>query len=101
MGTMKMDTNTIIKKPVFELLSPGFLVFFLISLVVATFVKNALWLRLLTSTLFYGTLAVAFDFTSGFIQVFNMGLSAFVGVGAYTTALMVYHFRVHPLVGLI
>ena len=37
---------------------------------------------------FLGAQAVAFDFTAGYINVVNFGFAAFVGVGAYTSAIL-------------
>jgi len=45
-------------------------------------------LRWLIAGAFLGAQAVAFDFTSGFINVVNFGFAAMVGLGAYTSALL-------------
>lgn len=44
--------------------------------------------RWLIAGAFLGAQAVAFDFTSGYINVVNFAFAAFVGVGAYTSALL-------------
>lgn len=43
-----------------------------------------------------GGQAIAFDFTAGFINIVNFGFAAFVGLGAYTSALMAIHFGLSP-----
>ncbi len=45
-------------------------------------------LRWLIAGAFLGAQAVAFDFTSGFINVVNFGFAAMLGLGAYTSALL-------------
>jgi len=44
--------------------------------------------------------AVAFDFTAGFINIVNFGFAAFVGLGAYTSALLAANLHVPILVGM-
>lgn len=53
------------------------------------FLKDEFILRLLISALMFGGLAMAFDFTSGFINIVNFGFAAFWGMGAYTSGLLV------------
>lgn len=57
--------------------------------------------RLLISSLMYGALAMAFDFTTGFINITNFGYAAFWGLGAYTSALVVVKLGLSPWLGLI
>lgn len=56
---------------------------------VPLFVKDEFLLRLLISAMMFGALAVAFDFTAGFINIVNFGFAAFWGMGAYTSGLLV------------
>lgn len=58
-------------------------------------------IRLLASTLMFGALAMAFDFTSGYINICNFGFCAFWGLGAYTSAIMVIKLGVSPWIGLL
>lgn len=44
--------------------------------------------------------AIAFDFTTGFINVVNFGFAAFVGLGAYTSALLVIRLDLSPWIGM-
>jgi branched-chain amino acid transport system permease protein len=64
-------------------------------------VHNAYVLRLLVTSLYFGTLAMAFDFTGGFINAVNFGFAGFVGLGAYVSALMVLRLGVSPWLGLL
>jgi len=44
--------------------------------------------------------AVAFDFTGGYIDIVNFGFAAFVGLGAYTSALLAVDFGITPWIGM-
>ena len=57
--------------------------------------------RLLISSLMYGCLAMAFDFTAGFINITNFGFAAFWGLGAYTSGLLVLKLGWSPWLGLL
>ena len=57
-------------------------------------------IRLLTSTLMLGALAMAFDFTSGYINICNFGFSAFWGLGAYGSAILAVRLGVSPWLGI-
>lgn len=57
-------------------------------------------LRWLVSAALIGAQAAAFDFTTGYINVVNFGFAAFVGVGAYTSALMAVNFGISPWIGI-
>lgn len=57
-------------------------------------------LRLLVVSLFFGTLAMAFDFTGGFINAVNFGFAGFVGLGAYASALVALNTNLGPWIGL-
>jgi branched-chain amino acid transport system permease protein len=65
------------------------------------FVHNAYVLRLLVTSLYFGTLAMAFDFTGGFINAVNFGFAGFVGLGAYVSALVVLRLGASPWLGLL
>ena len=45
-------------------------------------------------------MAVAFDFTAGYINIVNFGFAAFVGVGAYTSGLLAVDFGISPWIGM-
>lgn len=63
------------------------------------FIENEYFLDLLISGLFLGAQAMAFDFTVGFINVVNFGFAAFVGLGAYSSALLSVRLGVSPWLG--
>ncbi|MBF0528858.1 MAG: branched-chain amino acid ABC transporter permease [Deltaproteobacteria bacterium] len=44
--------------------------------------------------------AIAFDFTSGFINIVNFGFAAIVGLGAYTSAILAVNFGLTPWIGM-
>ena len=44
--------------------------------------------------------AIAFDFSAGYISVVNFGFAAFVGLGGYTSALLVNHLGISPWIGI-
>jgi len=46
------------------------------------------YIRWLTMGAYLAAQAAAFDFTSGYINVVNFGFAAFVGLGAYTSAIL-------------
>ena len=49
---------------------------------------------------FMAAMAVAFDFTAGYINIVNFGFAAFVGVGAYTSGLLAANLGISPWIGL-
>jgi branched-chain amino acid transport system permease protein len=64
-------------------------------------------IRWLIAAAFLGAQAVAFDFTAGYINVVNFGFAAFVGLGAYTSALLantapylVLRLGINPWIGI-
>jgi branched-chain amino acid transport system permease protein len=58
-------------------------------------------IRLLVSTLMFGALAMAFDFTTGYINICNFGYCAFWGLGAYTSAILAVRLGVSPWIGML
>jgi branched-chain amino acid transport system permease protein len=63
--------------------------------------SNQYIVRLFVVSLMFGVMAMIFDFTGGFINAVNFGFAAFVGLGAYTSALLVLRLGVDTWVGLI
>ncbi len=82
-------------------LSIPILAFFVILAVLPQFIKDEYILRLLVISLFFGAQAMAFNFTTGFINVVNFGFAGFVGLGAYTSALLVIELGVSPWLGFV
>ena len=81
-------------------LSPLGLGVIALGLCLIPFIENQFYLRLLTTALMYGALAMAFDFTGGFIGIVNFGFAAFWGLGAYTSGCLAYHLGLNPWFGL-
>jgi branched-chain amino acid transport system permease protein len=57
-------------------------------------------IRWLVSAALIAALAVAFDFTAGFINIVNFGYAAIMGLGGYTSAIVVEHFGLSPWIGM-
>jgi len=78
------------------------IIFLLVCLAISPlFVKNQYVLRLLVVSLYFGILAMAFDFTGGFINAVNFGYAGFVGLGSYTSALLAVYTGINPWLGLL
>ena len=58
-------------------------------------------LRWLIGAAFIAAQSIAFDFTTGYINVVNFGFAAFLGVGAYTSALLAVNFGLTPWIGML
>jgi len=63
-------------------------------------VQDEYLLRLLISSMIFGSLAMAFDFTAGFINIVNFGYAAFWGLGAYTSGLLAVKLGLTPWLGI-
>ncbi len=59
-------------------------------------VREAYLRRLLVTSLYFGILAMVFDFTGGFINAVNFGFAGFVGLGAYIAAILTFYFGINP-----
>ena len=57
-------------------------------------------LRLILMSVMYGTLAMGFDLSAGFIGVANWGYAALMGLGGYTSALLFERLGVTPWFGM-
>lgn len=57
--------------------------------------------RWLISSALIASLAIAFDFTAGLINIVNFGYCAIMGLGAYTSAILVEHFGLSPWLGML
>ena len=56
--------------------------------------------RYLVSAALMAAMAVAFDFTAGYINIVNFGFAAFTGVGAYTSGLLAANLGISPWIGI-
>ena len=82
-------------------LSPAFLVCLLLLALAPVVIRDPYMQRLLVISLFFGTLAMSFDFTGGFINAVNFGFAGFVGLGAYASALVALNTDLGPWIGLV
>ncbi len=82
-------------------ITPPMAVLFLALILAPIFIKDEFILRLMISSLMFGGLAMAFDFTAGYINIVNFGFAAFLGLGAYTSGLMVLNFGLSPWIGIL
>ncbi len=57
------------------------------------------WRRYLVGAALMAAAAVAFDFTGGYIDVVNFGFAAFMGLGGYTSAILMTRYGVSPWLG--
>jgi branched-chain amino acid transport system permease protein len=58
-------------------------------------------IRWLISAALIAALAVAFDFTAGFINIVNFGFAAIMGLGGYTSAILAERLGLTPWLGMI
>lgn len=82
-------------------LSPLILGLFLILGVSPQLIQDEYILRLLVMSLMFGTLAMGFDLSAGYIKVANWGYAALMGLGAYTSALLLMKLDISPWIGTI
>ncbi len=98
-------TPQFLQRIVISLNSVGFtipLIIFLIILAASPlYIHNEYIFRLLVVSLYYGILAMAFDFTGGFINAVNFGFAGFVGLGSYTSAMLAVYTGINPWIGLL
>ena len=55
-------------------------------------------IRWLIAAAIVATAAISFDFSAGYLGIVNFGYAAFVGVGAYTSALVANRWGIPPLI---
>jgi len=58
-------------------------------------------IRWLISAAFIASLAIAFDFTAGLINIVNFGYCAIMGLGGYTSAILAERFGLTPWLGML
>lgn len=75
------------------------LIFLLVAPYIPPFNQEHI-LRWLISAALLATQAIAFDFTTGYINVVNFGFAAFLGVGAYTSGLLAVNLGLSPWIGI-
>ncbi len=63
-------------------------------------IHDAFILQILFKVLLYGALGAAWNLVGGFLGRISFGHGFFLGVGAYTTLLLLQHLHLSPLVGI-
>jgi len=79
----------------------SFAAFVMLALIPVIFSNNEYIIRLSVSCLIFGTLAMGFDLSAGFIGVPNWGYASLMGLGCYTSALLQSNFGITPWIGMI
>lgn len=82
-------------------LSPISLVAFILIACFPLVSPNEYYTKLAVTCLIWGTLAMGFDFSVGYINVSNWGYAALMGTGAYLSALINQYFGVTPWLGMV
>jgi len=81
-------------------LSPLSLAMFIMLAMAPVLIKDEYMLRLGVVSLMFGTMAMGFDLSAGFISVANWGYSGLMGLGAYVSALMLINLGISPWIGI-
>ncbi|MCI8910868.1 MAG: branched-chain amino acid ABC transporter permease [Oscillibacter sp.] len=82
-------------------LSPISVVAFILVSLFPLISPNEYYTRLGVTCMLWGTLAMGFDFSIGYINVSNWGYAALMGSGAYVSALLNRYFDLSPWLGFI
>jgi branched-chain amino acid transport system permease protein len=64
------------------------------------FIKDQFTIQVLLQILLFGALGAAWNLVGGFLGRVSFGHGVFVGVGAYTTILLLQHLKLTPLIGI-
>ncbi|MCL5069228.1 MAG: branched-chain amino acid ABC transporter permease [Thaumarchaeota archaeon] len=70
------------------------------ALLVAPFFLPSYLIRLLILTLFFATIAEAWNLIGGYGNLLSLGNAAFIGIGAYTSTLLYLNNHVSPFLGM-
>jgi branched-chain amino acid transport system permease protein len=63
-------------------------------------IKDSFVLQVLLLVVMFGALGAAWNLVGGFLGRISFGHSVFVGIGAYTTMLLLHHAKLTPLIGI-
>lgn len=77
-------------------LSPISFIVFVVLMVLPATSPNEYTLRILITCLLHGTMGMGFDLSAGYIGVANWGYAALMGLGGYTSALLVGNLGLSP-----
>lgn len=91
-----------INKPVSKVgLSPLSLAGFILLFLGPWYITDEFLLRTMVGAVYFGTLAMGFDLSQGFIGVANWGYVALAGLGGYVSALLLINFGLTPWIGML
>jgi branched-chain amino acid transport system permease protein len=76
------------------------LIVFVILALAPLVITDEYLLYLMVISLYFGTQAMAFDFTAGFTGMINFGFAAFLGLGAYVSAIVAVRLGISPWFGI-
>jgi branched-chain amino acid transport system permease protein len=62
--------------------------------------KDAFTLQVLLLAIMFGALGACWNLVGGFLGRVSFGHGVFIGTGAYTTLLLLHHWKITPLVGI-
>ncbi len=71
-----------------------------IMALVPTVVTDSFTLQVLLLAVMFGALGSCWNLVGGFLGRISFGHSVFVGVGAYTTLLLLHHLKLSPIIGI-
>ncbi len=96
------ETYAKLSKPLSKVgLSPISLTAFVLLALFPMVSPNAYVTKLAITCLLWGTLAMGFDFSVGYINVSNWGYAGLMGLGAYVSALLLKFCKLTPWIGMI
>jgi len=81
-------------------LSPLSVAGFLLLCLAPVIINNEYMLRLGVISLLFGTLAMGFGLSAGYISVANWGYAGLMGLGSYVSALLLINLGVNPWIGI-
>jgi branched-chain amino acid transport system permease protein len=76
-------------------------IFLSMLLVFPLFIKAPYIMHIAIMIFFYTTVGASWNIISGYAGQLNLGQSAFLGVGGYTTAILLVRFGINPWIGMI
>jgi branched-chain amino acid transport system permease protein len=78
-----------------------YLVFLVIMCLIPIFIKNPYLLQVITLTILFAYLALAWNLVGGLAGQVSYGHAIFLGVGAYTSTLLFIRFNITPWLGML
>jgi branched-chain amino acid transport system permease protein len=78
----------------------GFLIAAILFALAPFFITDQFTLQVMLQILLFGALGAAWNLVGGFLGRISFGHGVFVGVGAYTTILLLQHLKLTPLLGI-